>query len=706
MKKLLFSRGCALAAVGLMFVGKISAQHHGGGGNGIPPLPIICSNITSLTPFLDPLPTPPTAVPARTNSSYCVPAAPAMCYSNVPEYDMPMTSFMHSFHKDLPAVEVWGYAGSYPGPTFDVAMDSPIVVNWINNLPANYPAWLPADINLHGVPDQSVRTVVHLHGGATLPRYDGYPENWFRTGGSDQYFYGNHDFTGDGQTMWYHDHAVGVTGNNVYAGLAGFYLLRNPALEAQLKLPSGKYEIPLVFQDRDIQTNCPPATMTSGVLPWHALSVVNGKITPYLEVEPRKYRFRVLNGATFRTYGLSLLITDLNGEAIPNGGSVPDFNMVGTDDGYLAKPVPVKGTNMVPLMPGERADFIIDFGDYTNKIITMTNLIDKGNVPGPPFITKLMQFRVTLPLDTADGSYTNPIPAVLVSNLEAVTNMIRKAVVTRDVTLDVVSETPFPGPPFIPGSTHPSDLVNMKFFHDAVSEFPHAGDTEIWNVINLSDEPHPFHIHLTDFRVIDRIRFGGWNTNSDLAFPPSMVTNYIQDRIAGTLKDISWYLSTNKSDTFAARQFEDGPKDTMRSAPFSVSRLVIRWPTNSEYYTTLGKSDQDTNSAGLYVYHCHILNHEDNDMMRPLQLVAPFQPSLQLLTNALLNPLGFNHFKIGIQTRNNESYRLESTSGLSPIDWQPLDLPDAIGTGAVEEVFPPTAVDPALIYRARRVEAE
>lgn len=362
------------AALLLLFLGTSIAVSHdgddhgggGGGGEGCSPIPF-----PYLPPFMDALPIPQVAVPTRYVTNYCVPIATNLCVEGViPVYEMPMVQFPHRFHRLLPEVDVWGYDSTYPGPTIEAQVNQPIVVNWVNALPSEYPDWLLANTNLHGVHGQSVQTVVHLHGAAVLPRYDGYPTNYFGTGSSDEYFYSNIDFNGDGETLWYHDHALGRTANNVYAGLAGFYLLRNPALEAELKLPTGDYEIPLAIQDRDIQLNRSPAslytgnTTTNGGVPWHYHAVVNGMITPYLEVEPTRYRFRILNGAPFRTFGLHLAATDLNGGSINGALTPPPFTIIGTESGYLPSPTNVVsslGTPGIRMMPGERIDVVIDF---------------------------------------------------------------------------------------------------------------------------------------------------------------------------------------------------------------------------------------------------------------------------------------------------------------------------------------------------------
>ncbi len=659
-----------------------------------------CLAITNLPPFLDPLPIPPVAVPARTNYNYCVPVVPGQCYTNgIPEYDMPMIPLPQYFHAKLPPVELWGYAGSVPGPTFDVTAGSPILVNWINQLPTNYPDWLPANPFLHGVPDQSVRTVVHLHGGATLPRYDGYPTNWYRTGQSDQYFYGNVDLGGKGQSLWYHDHAIGVTANNVYVGLAGLYILRNPAVETNLNLPAGPYEVPLAIRDLDIQTNCAPQSILLTTYPWHSLVAVNGKITPYLEVEPRRYRFRILNAAGSRAFGLALAVTDDQGNSLTNAPVPPPYHIIGNDDGFLQKTVTQSSTNGLALGEAERVDMIIDFTQFTNRSITMFNTIA---TPLPPFVTNIMQFRVTLPLSSPD---TSSIPGTIISNWVTTASMTNNVDVNREIALDLTIETPFPGPPFEADGSGPFSLLNLSHFDAPITERPRAGQREIWSFINLSSDMHPMHIHLLSFRVLDRIRFAGWNTNQNLAFPPTMVTNYINDRIAGTLKPLAYYLSTNTNDIQTVKAFESGDKDTVRAAPYSVTRVVMEWPTNTDYYTTPSALSLAADTDGRYVYHCHILDHEDDDMMRPLQLFAPEGPRLLTVLDAAANPGGLNHFKLRLNTRAGKTYRVETTTDAAGKNWSVLPQNEVIGTGGAVDITLPVSQDLTRFYRVEIVSA-
>ncbi|MCB1128589.1 MAG: multicopper oxidase domain-containing protein, partial [Verrucomicrobiae bacterium] len=419
-------------------------DHRAGTPEATPPLSDAEAGvITNFTPFLEPLPIPPNAVPVGTTNGALL-------------YEIPMTAITnHSFHPEMPPVEVWGYAGTYPGPTIQATNDHPIYVRWIDQLPLTYPAWLPADTANHGVTNQDVRNVVHLHGGASRPEYDGHPTNTFRPGISRLYLYENIDFTGDGETLWYHDHAVGVTANNVYAGLAGFYLLRHPGLEQSLKLPQAPYEIPLVFQDRDIQTN---ATSANLYFPsdraWNWLPVVNGKVAPYLEVEPRTYRFRMLNGCVFRTIGLALV----------DGTNNFSMHQIGTDDGFLTNTVHIPDdVGTLRLMPGERADVLIDFGaaaqaGRTNLVLK--NKFSADSAANPPFApvnvvgAQFMQFRVR---GTPPAGGSPPIPETLIAERESAASLALRASVTRTITLDLRNELqnqtpgqspPSPGPAF------------------------------------------------------------------------------------------------------------------------------------------------------------------------------------------------------------------------------------------------------------------
>src|SRR5262245_25471889 len=277
-----------------------------------------------LEPFVDELPIPATM--PLTN-------LPGLSY-----YDVEMVPFSQKLHRDLAPTSLWGYHGAFPGPTFEARRGEPIRVLWRNGLPSKHP--LPIDTTIHGAEADKpeVRTVVHLHGHKVLPESDGYPEAWFTngfevTGPSFTNRYYGYPNVQRAATLWYHDHALGITRLNTYMGLAGLYILRDD-IEDSLNLPSGAYEIPLVIQDRTFaadgalvypqQEN--PGGPDSQIPPiwipefFGENVLVNGKVWPFLTVEPRKYRFRILNASNSRFYRLALAESDEVGKLTGNHG--------------------------------------------------------------------------------------------------------------------------------------------------------------------------------------------------------------------------------------------------------------------------------------------------------------------------------------------------------------------------------------------------
>lgn len=502
----------------------------------------------ALTPFVDPLPIPPQAEPVGV-------------HEGAPLYEVTLRQVEQKLHRDLPPTPVFTYNGIWPGPTFDVQHDQPVHVRWRNALPEHYPDWLPVDRS-HHVPDDMPRTVTHLHGGITKSRSDGYPV-WTQDPGEEAlYHYPNGDAQGDGAMLWYHDHAMGNTRLNVYAGLAGFYLLRNPETEAELNLPSGDYEIPLVLQDRNFAED--GTLVYPGVC--RNFGVVNGAVFPYLEVEPRRYRFRVLNGSNFRIKRL----------ALSNGAS---FSVIGGDDGLLSRTVE---TDELLLAPAERADIVVDFSEMAGEEVILENTTscfgpqrDGQQRMGDVGLPHLMQFRVA---ETADSPDESTIPQQPVAEDRELERILAEKTVERDVTLDEHEDFLF--------------LINDRHFDAPVEIRPRLGESEVWNIVNLTDEAHPFHIHLISFRIIERVPFrdGG-------------VEAYIRDRDAGQLKELDSYLISSQAEAPAPQ--ETGPKD-VALAPFGyVTRLAVRW----------------YGFPGRYVIHCHLLDHEDNDMMRPIEVL-------------------------------------------------------------------------------------
>ena len=554
------SAGAGLFLTGKMGVRKALAQ----GPPNCPQAPAVWD----LKPFRNRLPIPP----------YLKPTAGV----NSPKYDISVGQFLHGFHKDLPKTPVWGYNGMTPGPTLQVWRGQKIEVTFTNNLESYV---LCPDPNVHGSwPVPYVTT--HAHGLLDQQNSDGFPEDRFPPGVSYTYEYPNIQRA---STYWYHDHGLGVTRLAVMSGLAAFYFIRD-FCEARLNLPRGEFEIPLAIQDRSFNAD--------GSLfewfPWQPeffgdFAAVNGKVWPYLEVKRGMYRFRILNGSNARFYNLYL--TDKEGQILPH-----QFVQIGSDGGLLPEPVtltpevvvipvPPDSSTLVNktllLAPAERADVIIDFAKYPPG--TRINMMNDAPAPFPgggmPPLNTIMQFRVT---DAQGCSCEIPQKLCALPRRKPVAN-------TRYVTL-VDYGSPFPGyPPPPDGFPYPTLLLNNMEWMDPPTETPKAGSTEIWNIINLAPDTHPIHIHQTQFRILDRRNF------DVLAYLAAYGVDGPVDNptIPFTGPPIPPPLN------------EAGLKDTVRANPGQVTRLEIPFGP----------------FRGRFVWHCHILDHEDNEMMRPLLIV-------------------------------------------------------------------------------------
>ena len=461
----------------------------------------------------------------------------------LPHYRIPMQQFEAKIHRDLKPTRLWGYGGSSPGPTLETRSGQGLLVEWANELPDTH--FLPIDHTIHGAESDKpdVRTVVHLHGAKVPPESDGYPEKWFVPGKSALCHYPNQQ---DAAMLWYHDHALGINRLNIFAGLLGTFFVRDD-FEDSLDLPRGQYEIPLVIYDRvfDLESQLNYPVSGDPKKPWtpevfgDAL-LVNGKLFPYLEVEPRKYRFRVLNGANARFFHLSL-----------SGG--PAIYQIGTDQGLLPAPVRVDRVN---LAPAERADVIVDFSGAAGQNIVMKN----------DMAFTVMQFRVAQKAGTGD---TKPLPARLrpVPKIDE-----SSAVKTRMLSLvevDDLIQRPM------------TMLLNNAHWSMPVTENPVLDSIEIWGLLNTTDDAHPIHLHLVRFQILDRRSF-------------DVATYWTKGEIKYTGPVVPPEAS------------EAGWKDTVRADPGMVTRIITRFE----------------GFPGRYVWHCHILEHEDNEMMRPFDVVA------------------------------------------------------------------------------------
>ncbi|MBM7713953.1 spore coat protein A [Bacillus thermophilus] len=492
--------------------------------------------------FIDDLPIPVTAKPNhREGKDY---------------YEITMLQTKHRFHTFFPPTTVWGFNGQYAGPTIQADSHKPVHIKWRNNLPDKH--LLPVDRTLHGVEgNPEVRTVVHLHGAHVSPDSDGNPEAWFsrdfaQTGPAFKRKIYEYPNSQPGATLWYHDHAIGITRLNVYAGLAGFYFIRDP-FEKQLNLPDGKYDIPLMIQDKAFhadgslfypENSNPPASVNPSVLPFFVGNTitVNGKLWPRLKVEPRKYRLRFLNASNTIGYTLRL-------------GDGREFYQIATDGGLLEKPVKLQ---TFLLEPAERAEIIVDFSKFQGKKMILQNT----NVEGDMGV--IMRFDVTLPLSKKDTSQVPEHMRPTQFPVEEAADKIR--LLTLSASTDKYNRPVF--------------LLDNRTWDDPVTEKPVRGSTEVWKFINLTDFPHPMHIHLVFFKILHRRPFDLERFQED-------------GSIVYTGPEVE------------PEPYERGWKDTVNAAPGMVTSIIMEF---KEF-------------TGDYVWHCHILEHEDYDMMRPMKIV-------------------------------------------------------------------------------------
>jgi spore coat protein A len=520
--------GAATAGVALGVRRRLDAfQHH----MTRPAQPAGSLRADTLAKFVDPLPIPSKAQPSSFRSD---PAPRTACYKAV------MRAIESRVHRDLPPTTFWSFGATFPGPTFEARRGEGLWIEWVNRLPKTH--FLPIDHTIHGAEADKPqgRAVVHVHGARVPPESDGYPERWFDTGASASYYYPNDQ---DAATLWYHDHTMGINRLNVYAGLMGVYLIRDAAEDA-LNLPQDRFDVPLLICDRLLRSDGQLDYPVSGNpdSPWvddatGDAFLINGKLFPYFEVEPRKYRFRLINGSNGRFLRL----------AFDDG---PAMHQIATDQGLMAAPVDVA---RVRLAPAERVDVVIDFAGRQGQRMAIEN---DG--------VAIMEFRVSL------GAVSDP--STLPQTLRVIARLKESDVAqTRVHALGQIDDM----------LARPMRmLLNRTPWHMPVTEQPRIDTTEIWSLVNLTEDSHPIHLHLVRFQILDRRNFDAFNYQSN-------------NRIVFT------------GPPLPPDPAEAGWKDTVRADPGMITRIIVRF----EGY------------AGRYMWHCHILEHGDNEMMRPFDVV-------------------------------------------------------------------------------------
>ena len=486
-----------------------------------------------LEPFVDPLPLPQRMNP---DGRRCSPAHQAI---DAPYYRVNVREVFCKMHRDLPASRLWSYGESAVPVLFEARSDEGVLIDWWNQLPEKH--FLPLDMpmrSMEGAPE--TRIVTHIHGARVPSNSDGYPDDWFAPGKNKLCFYPNHQ---EAAALWVHDHAMGVNRLNIFAGLMGWYLIRNEQ-EDQLGLPSGEFELPLLLYDRSFDPQGQlyyPNPPDEGTWPQEYIGdamVVNGKVRPYHEVKARRYRLRIANTANARFFSL----------AFSNGLG---FQVIGSDQGLLVAPVQM---NRLVLAPAERTDIIVDFCNVRGEKVT---LVSDG--------LELMQFRVDKE-KTADESQ---VPRVLRPFARIGE---KQALRVREMTLNEFDSD---------DGEAMAMLLNRRHWSDPVTEIVKLDSTEIWSLVNLTEDTHPIHLHLVQFQILDRQSF------STFDYLSSEKLRFTEPAMPPAAHEMGW-------------------KDIVQCPPGTITRIIVPF----------------RGYAGKYLWHCHILEHEANDMMRPYIVIA------------------------------------------------------------------------------------
>lgn len=640
----------------------------------------------------------------------------------------------------FPKTTLWGYnptigLGGYTTPTHLGGIiigqkGTPIQITFRNKLRVKKHI-LPVDTTIPGGEMAPDRTAVHLHGGLVPWISDGGPFDWFDPYGMDgdsflnnwvlnpsanpgeaEYYY---PLNQSARFMWYHDHAMGITRLNAYAGIASALLVRD-AFEASLigkglpnYIEAGGNEIPLVIQDKIfVGKNISKSDRTWTGLKdygslWYAHTydparwellpggkplpdpssipeffadtmLVNGTAYPQATVQARRYRLRLLNACNARWLNLQLYEADDSPEGITldssgnptnrpfknhAAGDSPNFLQIGTEGGFLSKPVKIRSdipflitdpgfdntgilnpslvNKSLIVAPAERPDLIVDFSKYAGKSVILYNDapapfpmgdllndyfpgLSNGNPVNAttkhghgPNTRVLMRFDVvaaTLPADvplaiTTNTDLTKGIDPFLTPWGETTPpHRVPKRFLTLNEYSDVYgrliqilgnSAAPF-GSPYdgsakyldYPPAAKPKTIK-------ATEEHVTAGSTEVWEIYNTTGDVHPMHIHLVNFQVINRQRFDLPNLDFDHLVGPV---------IPPFPNELGW-------------------KETVHSYPGTVTRVIMKFDlSQTQIKTAKGKiipTPPSPRTGGAeYVWHCHILEHEEHDMMHAL----------------------------------------------------------------------------------------
>lgn len=547
-------------------------------------------------------------------------AMPVLPYLRGSRLTLDANSTSHQFHSSYGRSPAFGYGGmNYLGPVIEAQSGEPTQLIVRNRLGA-HPFAADLDTTLHRamISDKvSPHSVFHLHGGVTPPISDGHPDTAIVPGMNYTHHFPNNQ---DAGSLWYHDHAMGITRLNVYAGLASFYLLRDDwdtgRPDNRLGLPHGKFEVPLVLQEKIFTSGGVQSVRSTPIVPqgsWEGgavgdVGVVNGAVWPELKVARGLYRFRVINAGSFSVWNLFF-------------SNSMKFWVIGNDAGLLDAPFQTKSLR---LAPAERVDILVDFnGLVPGETVTLCN---NDPVPGQAAVLgeKIMPFFCRFRATTARG-FRGTVPTVLRGRrrLPPATPRFGKPDRVRNVTVNQGFQLRIP-PAMM-------NLNNLPFSSDDV-EKPRQGTVEQWNFINTTPDPHPMHLHLVHFRVLGRQAYN--------------VSRYTRANPVPAFGQ-RWTNSAERFTTgplMPAASWESGMKDTVLADGNMITRILVRFPTADELgfdpdatflppavapmdhgasRTDSMHSHPDPNKKLQgYMWHCHILDHEDHEMMLKYRTIA------------------------------------------------------------------------------------
>lgn len=557
----------------------------------------------------------------------------------------------------LPATNVMAYGGqvkipgssatefvrSVPGSAFDNTRGIPTLVRWRNEM--RQPSFLPIDPTIHWANPQRMEPPVvpftpfppgylnaqfpiphvsHNHGLVIGSGQDGIATEWFTP--SPGQIIGEEFSTRDylkpnqqpGTQLFYHEHAMGMTRVGVYAGIVGAaYYIRDPNApldQPTSPLPSGQYEIPLALIDRafftDGELSFPRVSTNPGNAYWQAgdganAILVNGAVWPNLNVERRQYRFRFLGAGNGRTWTPQL----------DNAGTPVPMTLIGSDGGYF--PAPQVVTSFI-IGITERADVLIDFSGFAPG--TQLTLLNVGGNPANT-LGRIMRFTV---------QNTTPVPP------------------------PALNPALFPPRPTLPTNAP----VRIKTLHNHVdaqgnamrsvdgldftaptTEFPLIGSTEQWDLVNVGGGGHQIHLHLIEFQVVSR-----QNIDTAAYLQQWNLLNGFKPVTRPIVVDPTPFLTGTAT---PAVPYEAGWKDTVRSPSNQLTRIIARWAPQE---TVSGGVNPGTNQFPIdptvgpgYLWHCHVLGHEDNDMMRKLPLVRLWAGGVSYAVGTVITHLNINY---------------------------------------------------------------